>query len=160
MDALLPLCAPLQPSHSPRALLTPALPDAIFLYILITLTTRARVLGHPYAWAEPIIELPWFNQWPGYPEGQYPSMGMGMGMGAPGMYPGMGTYPGAMVPYGYAAGQPMAYPAPGPAPLAVAGTAQSGYVVQQTPGHSIVIQTGANGQAPTITQVPGSVTSI
>ena len=34
-----------------------------------------------------------------------------------------------------------------------------GYVVQQNPGHSVVIQPGSNGQAPTVTQIPGVVTS-
>lgn len=34
-----------------------------------------------------------------------------------------------------------------------------GYVVQQNPGHSVVIRPGVNGQAPTVTQVPGVVTS-
>ena len=55
---------------------------------------------------------------------------------APGYYnthPGMMQYPGAG--YGY----PM-QGAPGP--------------VMQTPGHSIVIQPGVNGQPPTVTQVP------
>lgn len=39
----------------------------------------------------------------------------------------------------------------------MAGVAPGGgYVVQQNPGHSIVIQPNPNGQ-PTITQVPGIV---
>ncbi|KAI0335501.1 hypothetical protein GY45DRAFT_804825 [Cubamyces sp. BRFM 1775] len=111
---------------------------AIFLWILISLTTRAKVLGRPYAWAEPIIELPWFGQWPGYPEGgQFPN----------GMYPsGQYGYPmmGMPPPMGGYAGSQMA----------------PGYVVQQNPGHSVVIQPGINGQPPTITQVPGTVTSV
>ena len=110
--------------------------DAIFLWILISLTTRAKVLGRPYAWAEPIIELPWFGQWPGYPEGgQFPN-----GMYPPGQY----GYPMMGVPsMGGYAGSQMA----------------PGYVVQQNPGHSVVIQPGMNGQPPTITQVPGTVVS-
>ncbi|KAI0660948.1 hypothetical protein C8Q70DRAFT_1044233 [Cubamyces menziesii] len=109
---------------------------AIFLWILISLTTRAKVLGRPYAWAEPIIELPWFGQWPGYPEGgQFPN-----GMYPPGQY----GYPMMGVPsMGGYAGSQMA----------------PGYVVQQNPGHSVVIQPGMNGQPPTITQVPGTVVS-
>jgi len=56
---------------------------------------------------------------------------------APGYY---NTHPGGMMQYppaGYA------YPMPGP-----------GGPVMQTPGHSIVIQPGVNGQPPTVTQVP------
>ncbi|KAI1786516.1 hypothetical protein LXA43DRAFT_1033492 [Ganoderma leucocontextum] len=115
---------------------------AIFLYILIALTTRAKALGRPYAWAEPIVELPWFGQWPGWPEGQYPQQN--------GMYPQNGMY---QAPYAYPAGQPMAY-APSAQQMA------PGYVVQQNPGHSVVIQPGVGGQPPTITQIPGSVSSI
>ena len=121
--------------------------DTIFIFILISLVTRAKALGRPFAWAEPIIELPWFGQWPGYPEGVYPQGGMMY----PGMMQGMGMMPQAMSGYAYPAGQPMPYPA---------GTATSGYVVQQNPGHSVVIQPGVNGQAPTITQIQGAVSSI
>ena len=152
MDELLPLCVPsrLSPFLSPLpphpAVTHPPLPhlhpDFIFLFILVALTTRAKTLGRPYAWAEPIVELPWFGQWPGYPEGQYPGAGAMM-------YPqgGMMMMPG----YAYPAGQPMY--APGQ-------PVQPGYVVQQNPGHSVVIQPGVNGQAPTITQVPGTVSSL
>ena len=121
-------------------------PDFIFLFILVALTTRAKTLGRPYAWAEPIVELPWFGQWPGYPEGQYPGAGSMM------MYPGGAPGGMMMMPgYAYPAGQPMY--APGQ-------PVQPGYVVQQNPGHSVVIQPGVNGQAPTITQVPGTVSSL
>ncbi|KAI9000976.1 hypothetical protein BD414DRAFT_511587 [Trametes punicea] len=100
---------------------------AIFLWILIALTSRAKALGRPYAWAEPIVELPWFGQWPGYPEG------------------GQFAYP---APYGYP-GMPMG---------GYAGTQIApGYVVQQNPGHSVVIQPGINGQPPTVTQVPSGM---
>lgn len=112
----------------------------IFLWILISLTTRAQALGRPYAWSEPIIELPWFGQWPGWMEGE-----SGGGYAYPaGSYPGT-PYQGQM-PMGYG-GQP--------------GQAMGGgYVVQQNPGHSVVIQPGANGQAPVITQVPGMVSNV
>lgn len=107
----------------------------IFFIILLTLANRSRALGRPYAWAEPIVELPWFGQMPGWPEhGAYPQQ------------------------YAYPAGQPMAGAYPGGIPYAppmVGG----GYVVQQNPGHSVVIQPGSNGHAPTITQYPGTVTS-
>ncbi|RDX55661.1 hypothetical protein OH76DRAFT_1397057 [Lentinus brumalis] len=109
---------------------------AIFLWILISLTSRAKALGRPYAWAEPIIELPWFGQYPGYPESQYPQSGM------------------YQMPYAYPAGQPMSMGYPGGAQV------NPGYVIQQNPGHSVVIQPGVGGQPPTITQIPGSVSSV
>ena len=40
----------------------------IFLIVLISRTTAAQALGRPYAWSEPIVELPWFGQYPGWPE--------------------------------------------------------------------------------------------
>ena len=106
----------------------------IFLIVLISRTTAAQALGRPYAWSEPIVELPWFGQYPGWPEDE------------------VGPYGPR---YAYPAGAPMgAYPAGQPMQLA-----GGGYVVQQTPGHSLVIQPGSNGQAPTVAQVPGIVTS-
>lgn len=113
----------------------------IFLWILISLTTRAQALGRPYAWSEPIVELPWFGQWPGWSEGEN-----GGGYAYPaGSYPGTPYRGGGQMPMGYG-GQP-------------ATVMSGGYVVQQNPGHSVVIQPGANGQAPVITQVPGIVSS-
>lgn len=112
----------------------------IFLWILITLTTRAQAMGRPYAWREPIIELPWFGQYPGMPEGG-------------GMY-----HQGHS--YAYPAGYPMqgAY-SQGPMNGGYQGGMNGGYVVSQQPGHSIVIQRDVNGQ-PMVTQVPGVVTSV
>ncbi len=103
---------------------------AIFLWVLISLATRSQAFGRPYAWSEPVIELPWFNQLPGWPEDQ-------------GHYPGQYAYPA-----GYGGGVQAA-------PQMIGG----GYVVQQNPGHSVVIRPGVNGQAPTVTQIPGVVTS-
>ncbi|THH33620.1 hypothetical protein EUX98_g604 [Antrodiella citrinella] len=106
----------------------------IFLIIVISRTTAAQALGRRYAWSEPIVELPWFGQYPGWPEDEA------------GPYGSRYAYPaGAPMP-GYASSQPMQ----------VAG---GGYVIQQNPGHSVVIQPGSNGQAPTITQIPGMVSS-
>lgn len=105
---------------------------AISLWALISLTTRSQVFGRPYAWREPVIELPWFNQYPGWPEDA----------AGHGHYPGQYAYPA-----GYAGG--------GTVPQMVGG----GYVVQQNAGHSVVIRPGVNGQAPTVTQIPGMVTS-
>ena len=101
---------------------------AIFFFILITLTTRSKTLGRVFAWREPIVELPWFGQWPGWPENT--------------------RYPGSPGGYAYPAGAPMAGSMTyGP----------SGYVVQQAPGHQVMIQPGVNGAPPTVTQVPVSV---
>ncbi|TCD66993.1 hypothetical protein EIP91_000673 [Steccherinum ochraceum] len=118
----------------------------IYLLILISRTTATIALeNRPYAWQEPIVELPWFGQYPGWPEDEarpYRAGGYSYPAGAP--RPGMsgmsmmsgGGYPGSM-------------------PMQTGG----GYVVQQNPGHSVVIQPGSNGQAPTITQVPGMHTT-
>jgi len=100
---------------------------AIFIWIVVSLTARSKVLGRPYAWGEPIFELPWFGQYPG-PPGPYAAGGYGGGYGG-----GMPMYPTG-VPYG---------------PQMVNG----GYVVQQNPGHSVVIQPGMGGQPPTVTQM-------
>lgn len=112
-------------------------PVVIFLWILITLTTRAQAMGRPYAWREPIIELPWFGQYPGMQEGMYHH---GHSYAYPAGYPMQGAYPQGAMNGGYQAGM------------------NGGYVVSQQPGHSVVIQRDANGQ-PMVTQVPGMVTS-
>jgi hypothetical protein len=91
---------------------------SISFIILLFLVSRAQSLGRPHMWEEPIRELPWFGELPGY---------YNRGMAQP-------TY----APY-----PPMQYPAGGQ--------------YMQTPGHSIIIQPGVNGQAPVITQVPGLV---
>lgn len=61
--------------------------------------------------------------------------------------------------YGYPGGMPMSM---GMQPMGVYGGGAQvapGYVVQQTPGHSVVIQPGMNGQPTTVTQIPGTVSS-
>ena len=108
-------------------------PVVIFLWILLTLTTRAQAMGRPFAWQEPIFELPWFGQYPGMMEG------------------GGGYYHGRS--YAYPAG---GYPMQGAYPQ---GAVNGGYVINQQPGHSIVVQRDASGQ-PIVTQVPGVVTSV
>lgn len=118
----------------------------IFLWILITLTTRAQAMGRQYAWSEPIFELPWFGQYPGMPANMY-----GQGAGMPGMpWQGGYAYPGYPSPGPYT---------PGPMPQMAPQMVNGGYVVSQQPGHSVVIQPNSRGQHPTITQVPGMVTS-
>ena len=99
--------------------------------------------GRPYAWREPMLELPWYGEWPGYsggPGSLYPTVQMTQG-GA------MAAYPGAVVQPG--------------GPITTMPVMQDGgYVVQQQPGYSMVITPGMNGQAPTIQQVPGRISSV
>ena len=118
---------------------------AIFLWILITLTSRAKAFGRYGAWFEPIVELPWFGQYPGPDQG-----------GAGGAYYSPGRHN-----YAYPAGSPMMPPygaagVGGVQPQLVNG----GYVVPQAPGHSVVIQPSAHGGPPMITQVPGHVQQV
>lgn len=57
--------------------------------------------------------------------------------------------------------QQYGYPGMGMQPMGAYGPQMApGYVVQQTPGHSVVIQPGMNGQPPTVTQIPGTVSSM
>jgi len=101
---------------------------AIYFIIIITLTTRAVVLGRYFAWREHISQLGWFGELPGYPtESVYPRP-----------YAGYGAY-----------GQP--YPMMQPNMM---HNPMGGYVVQQAHGHSVVIQPGVNGQPTTVNQVP------
>jgi len=121
--------------------------------LLIALTTRAHALGRPFIWQEPISEIPWFGEYPGQeydeegrpvfnPRYYQPAMYQA---GSPGAGPGQGyPYPGMSSMGMPVSQQPMVLPNNG------------GYVVQQQPGHSIVIQPNANGQ-PTVTQIPGIV---
>ncbi|KAF9646752.1 hypothetical protein BDM02DRAFT_3118138 [Thelephora ganbajun] len=123
---------------------------AIFFIIVVNLTTIAvQRGGRPYAWREPMIELPWYGEWPGYsggPNSAYPTMHMAGG----------GIIPGAYYPGGVIAPQPIAA-----GPIATAPVLQDGgYVVQQQPGYSMIITPGANGHAPTIQQVPGRISSV
>lgn len=121
---------------------------AIFFVIVANLTTIAvQRGGRPYAWREPMIELPWYGEWPGYsggPGSAYPTVHMAEG--------GMvhTAYPGAVVPQ----------PIPTGGPVTTMPVMQDGgYVVQQQPGYSMIITPGVGGQAPTIQQVPGRISS-
>jgi hypothetical protein len=110
-------------------------------------------MGRPYAWSEPIFELPWFGQYPGMPEGMYGHGGYSPG-GSPNATPYMG--PGG---FAYPAG---GYPGQQPQMMMQGGVQQpymtaGGLVVPQQPGHSIIVQPNGRGQPPTITQVPGMV---
>ncbi|KAI0320829.1 hypothetical protein OF83DRAFT_1207829 [Amylostereum chailletii] len=107
---------------------------AIFFVFVIAMAARSRAMGRIDIWREPIIDLPWFGQAPGYPGEAYygPSFAQYYGYGA---YPQ--RYPGS------------------PATVSIGGQ-----VIHQQPGHSIVIRPGLNGEAPQITQVPGMVHNI
>jgi hypothetical protein len=119
----------------------------IFLIIVTNLTSIAIERGgRPYAWREPMIELPWYGEWPGYSGGAgslYPTMHMGGGGVIPGAY-----MPGAVIQQGGG-------------PISTLPVMQDGgYVVQQQPGYSMIITPGVGGQAPTIQQVPGRISSV
>ncbi len=99
--------------------------------------------GRYMAWEEPIQDIPWFGQIP------YNNSYYGGGGGQQMMYGGAGAG-GAGMPYGpgmqaYPQQQYMAQPG-----------GQAPYVLQQIPGHSLLIQPSPNGGAPTFTQVPSS----
>jgi len=105
----------------------------LYLVFLISLATRSVAMGRYDIWREDIRELPWFGQTPGYPGAGYATYSSQYGNTS--QYGSRG-YPGS---YGQ-------YP-----------TNYGGNVVQQQPGHSLVIQPGINGGAPTVQQVPTSV---
>jgi len=126
----------------------------IWFATILYLTSKASRLGRPYAWIEPMLELGWFGEYPGYSGGRhsdYPTYREGeVGMMQPGMIqPGM-IQPSVMQPGVMQPGVQM-QPQYGPG---------GGYVVQQNAGHSIVIQPGVNGEPPRITQVPGTISAV
>ena len=124
---------------------------AIFFAIVINLASIAvQRGGRPYAWREPMLELPWYGEWPGYSGGSgsaYPTVQMTDG----------NVIPGAYIPGGIVGGQPM--PMGGPINTMPVRGDGGGYTVQQQPGYSMIITPGVNGQAPTIQQVPGRISS-
>jgi len=125
----------------------------IWLATILVLASNAGRL-RPYAWREPMLELGWFGEYPGYSGGrysEYPTYREGeAGMIQPGMVQPGFIHPGMIQPGMMPTGVQMQ-------PQYGAG---GGYVVQQTPGHSIVIQPGVNGEAPRITQVPGTISAV
>lgn len=131
-------------SNTPLILLV-----AIFLLIVANLTSIAVDRGgRPYAWREPMIELPWYGEWPGYsggPHSMYPTMQM----------------PGGVVPGSYIPGTVINQQMPAGGPVSTLPVMQDGgYVVQQQHGYSMIITPGVNGQAPTIQQVPGPISNV
>ncbi|KAI0307330.1 hypothetical protein B0F90DRAFT_1687428 [Multifurca ochricompacta] len=103
-----------------------------FLIFVIALANRSQILGRPHIWNEDVINLPWFGQYPGY-------------SGLP-LYP---LNPDDL--------SQAVHPAPTiyEAPPQIIG---NGGVIQQQPGHSIIIWPGINGEPPRIEQRPGFVT--
>lgn len=99
----------------------------LYFIFLLNLVSRSVAMGRPEIWGENIRELPWFGQAPGWP--------------------GLGYVPySSQYPRGYANGPYAQYPA--------TTTTYGGNVVQQQPGHQIVIQPGRNGMPPSVSQVP------
>jgi hypothetical protein len=43
----------------------------LLFMLVVVLTSRAVALGNRYAWSEPITELPWFGEMPGYYQAPY-----------------------------------------------------------------------------------------
>ncbi|KAH9999818.1 hypothetical protein BJV77DRAFT_1058161 [Russula vinacea] len=99
----------------------------LYFVFVVTLASRSVAMGRFYIWREDIRELPWFGQAPGYP---------GVGYAQYSSQYGSRGYPG----------QYAQYPS----------TTYGGNVVHQQPGHSLVIQPGMNGGAPTVQQVPST----
>jgi hypothetical protein len=106
----------------------------LYFVFVIALATRSVAMGRYDIWREDVRELPWFGEAPGYPGTGYTAYS-----GQSGQYGNRG-YPGS---YAQSYAQ---YP-----------TSYGGNVVQQQPGHSLVIQPGMNGGAPTVQQVPTMV---
>ena len=109
----------------------------IFLIFVIVLANRSQIMGWPDIWNDDIIDLPWFGQYPGYP--------------------GFSDY------LSY---QSVRNPAvdstrttlTAPAIVAPIQTVGDGTVIQQQPGHSIIIWPGVNGNPPRVEQRPGIIT--
>ncbi|KAH8118269.1 hypothetical protein DFH11DRAFT_659406 [Phellopilus nigrolimitatus] len=100
-----------------------------FIILIILVNRLASMGGQNAAWNASMSDLPWFGQY-GSPYGGY----------------GGGGYPG-----GYPGGNQQA--------MFTGGNGQMPYVIQQAPGHSVVIQPNPGG-VPTVAQIPGQVTSV
>lgn len=116
----------------------------LYFVFLITLATRSVAMGRYDIWRDDVRELPWFGQAPGYPGTGYASHSAQYGNRG---YNGS-TYPGSYAQQG-------SYSQPGS--YSQYPTTYGGNVVHQQPGHSLVIQPGMNGGAPTVQQVPTAV---
>jgi hypothetical protein len=136
-------------------------PVTIFAILLISLATRAHSLGRPFIWAEPIAEIPWFGQFPGYEDEEGSEGGSRPhSMRFDPRDPRFQQHPMTMNGFIPQQGMPvMPMMQQGGQFQQVPGYPNGGLVVQQQPGHSVVIQAGQNGQ-PQVTQVPGMVPSM
>jgi len=103
----------------------------LYFIFVLSLASRSMAMGRPNIWREDIRELPWFGQAPGYPGFGYVAYSSPYGArGATGPYT-------------------QQYPA--------TATNYAGNIVQQQPGHSIVINPGRGGMPATVSQVPSGV---
>ncbi|KZV76082.1 hypothetical protein PENSPDRAFT_497824 [Peniophora sp. CONT] len=107
---------------------------AIAFIITITLASQSKVLGHPEIWSEPIDNLPWFGELPGYPGQRW------FGSDFHRFHHRFG--------YGGTAPVPMAQP--GGAIVNIGGQSY-----HQKAGHSLVIRPDPNGGPPQVSQVEG-----
>ncbi|TFL06000.1 hypothetical protein BDV98DRAFT_561017 [Pterulicium gracile] len=113
------------------------------LFLLMHLCGQAQRFGRPNIWKEPIQELGWFGEWPGYYNTHSP--------GAPGMPGSQQYFPGQQYPQSGYPGQqyPQGYPQ--------SGYPQGSYSNMQhshSGGRAITIQHQPNGGAPVVTTTP------
>lgn len=129
---------------STRTLLTPDILSVFLaLFLLMHLCGQAQRFGRPNIWKEPIQELGWFGEWPGYYNTHSP--------GAPGMPGSQQYFPGQQYPQSGYPGQqyPQGYPQ--------SGYPQGSYSNMQhshSGGRAITIQHQPNGGAPVVTTTP------
>lgn len=109
----------------------------------MSLTHRAQSFGNHHAWQEPIQELPWFGEQPDYYRREHGTNGYG---NRHGQQPGYGYEHGGQGYGGQQAMRPLG--GPGMVPATNPG------VIQQQPGHSVIIQPGHHGMPATAQQVP------
>lgn len=117
-------------SYHTKAILTTdhQFPVAIFFMLTISLTTRAQAIGRYNAWAQSISNLQWWSE-----GGNDYAYG-----------PDSSSYGGGFSPTNR--GYPMAQQFP-----------PNAQIIQQQPGHSLLIRPGQNGQPAVVQQVPGTV---
>jgi hypothetical protein len=56
----------------------------MFSVLVVALTSRSVAMGNRYAWSDPIIDLPWFGEMPGYYQAPYGYGGQQMYLPPPG----------------------------------------------------------------------------
>ncbi|KAI0317935.1 hypothetical protein OF83DRAFT_86388 [Amylostereum chailletii] len=121
----------------------------LFLFFVISLSSRSVAMGRRRIWKENINDLPWYGQapsmsgyaeasYPGYPAGYQPQYYAGQA------YTGQTAYTNQTYP-GYA-GMPQPQM-----------SAYGGNVVQQQPGYATVIHPGSNGHPTHVEQIPSGM---